>query len=76
MSFRSLSAEEREAITETRIRLFSGRNGEAIEALLQRSGSRWSIEEFAIANGMAVTDRFHEGQIVKVAVAEVYTSRR
>ncbi len=75
-SFRPLSAEERAVITETRIRLIAGQKNESIEALIQRSGSQWSTEEFAVANGMTDADRLDEGQIVKVAVMEVYTSPR
>ena len=75
-SFRPLSASERGAITESRIRLFAGRNGETIEALLQRTGSIWTKEEFAVANGLASTDRLHDEQLVKAAVVEAYTSKK
>lgn len=71
-SFRPLSASERSAITEKRIRLFAARPGETIEALIQRTGSTWNKEELAVANALAVTDVLHEGQVIKVAIAEPY----
>lgn len=73
-SFRSLTPSERAGITETRIRLVTGRDGEAIDALVQRTGSAWNQEELAVANGLTATDRLHEGQLVKVAVKEAYLS--
>jgi predicted Zn-dependent protease len=75
-SFRPLSASERGAITETRIRLAAARQGETIESLVQRTGSAWSKEECAVSNGVALTDRLREGQVLKVAMKEVYMSKK
>ncbi len=75
-SFRPLTASERAAITEKRIRLFPGRQGETLDALVERTGSAWKKEEVAVANGLAVTDTLREGQLLKVAIAEPYLSGR
>ncbi len=71
-SFRSLTQSERAAITETRIRLVAGRDGESIEDLRQRTGSVWSNEEIAVANGLSVSDRIRQGRLMKIAKTEIY----
>jgi len=75
-SFRPLTASERSGITETRIRLVAGRGGESIGELKQRTGSAWSVEEIAVANGLNLSDKIHEGQLLKVAKTEAYTPNR
>jgi len=75
-SFRPLTAAERSGITETRIRLVAGRGGESIGELKQRTGSAWSVEEIAVANGLNLSDKLHEGQLLKVAKTEAYTPNR
>ncbi|GKS59346.1 hypothetical protein YTPLAS18_28730 [Nitrospira sp.] len=75
-SFRPLTALERSSITETRIRLVTGREGETIGALKQRTGSAWSEEEIAVANGLEVSDKIRGGQLLKVAKTEPYTSNK
>lgn len=71
-SFRPLTQSELAAITETRIRLVVGRDGESIEDLKQRTGSAWSTEKIAVVNGLAVSDRIRQGQVVKIAKTEAY----
>jgi len=75
-SFRPLTASERAGITEMRIRLVTGRDGETIGELKQRTGSAWSEEEIAVANGLNVSDQIREGQLLKVAKTESYTPNR
>ncbi|MDH4328057.1 MAG: M48 family metalloprotease [Nitrospira sp.] len=75
-SFRPLTQSERAGITETRIRLVTGRDGETIGALKQRAGSAWSQEEIAVVNGLNVSDKIREGQLLKVAIIEAYTSAK
>ena len=71
-SFRPLSAEERDAIHEKRIRLVKARAGERLESLIARSNSSWKEKQTAIANGLVGTESLNEGQIIKVVVAEPY----
>jgi predicted Zn-dependent protease len=71
-SFRPLTQSERASITETRIRLVAGRDGESIEDLRQRTGSAWSNEEIAVANGLSVSDRIRQGRLMKIAKTETY----
>jgi predicted Zn-dependent protease len=71
-SFRPLSASERANVTEKRIRLAKARAGETIEDLTSRTHSAWKKEEVAVANGLTLTDRLHEGQMLKVAIKERY----
>jgi predicted Zn-dependent protease len=74
-SFRPLSSADREEITERRLRLVRAREAETLGALVTRSHSIWKAEEVAIANGMPLEARLHEGQLIKIAVVERYLHR-
>jgi hypothetical protein len=58
---------------EQRIRLVHAQ-GEPLDELIARSHSSWSKEEVAVANGLNGTETSPEGQVVKVAVPELYAS--
>ena len=75
-SFRPLSASERDGIKEKRIRLVKARAGESIEALATRTSSAWKKEQIAVMNNLAVGDQLQEGQVIKVAIAEHYESKK
>ena len=75
-SFRPLSASERAGITEQRIRLVQARAGESIEALAARTNSAWKKEQIAVMNNLAPGDQLKEGQVIKVAIAELYESKK
>jgi len=75
-SFKPLTAAERASIKENRIRLITAKAGETIGDVAARSGTAWTKEEMAVANGMTVTTALTEGQLVKVAMTEPYESRR
>jgi len=72
-SFRALPSSERRAIRESRLRLRAARAGETPAALTERTGSTWSAEELALANGVDDDTRFRAGRRVKVAVSEPYS---
>jgi predicted Zn-dependent protease len=74
-SFRPLSASERSGIKEKRIRLVKAQAGESIEALAARVHSAWKVEEVAVANGLIATAPLRDGQVLKVAVEELYEPR-
>jgi predicted Zn-dependent protease len=74
-SFRPLTPAERAGVRELRLRLVKARGGETLEALGLRSGSAWSKEAIAVANGLTVTAPLREGQLIKVAVAEPYVAK-
>jgi predicted Zn-dependent protease len=74
-SFHPLSGHERARITETRVRLFTARKGETIEALAARTHSAWKTDEVAVINGLVAATPLREGQVLKVAVEERYESR-
>jgi predicted Zn-dependent protease len=75
-SFRPLSAAERAGIKEKRVRLVKAQAGESIEALAARTNSAWKKEQIAVMNNLAVGDQLKEGQVIKVAIAEPYESKR
>lgn len=51
------------------------RAGETIEDLPSRTHSARRKEEVAVAYDLTPTDRLHEGQVFKVAIAERYEAR-
>ena len=75
-SFRPLLAFERAGIKEKRIRLVKAQAGESIEALAARTNSAWTKEQIAVMNNLALEDQLKEGQVIKVAVAEPYESKK
>lgn len=74
-SFRPLTASERAAVKETRIRLVRARAGETLDALAARTSSAWTKEEIAVFNGLPVGARLDDGRPIKVAVTEPYRSK-
>jgi predicted Zn-dependent protease len=75
-SFRPLSPDERAGIRENRIRLVKAREGENIRALAARSETVWKPEQVAVANNLTDYEPLHEGQVIKIAVAEPYEGRK
>ncbi|HEY6084302.1 MAG TPA: M48 family metalloprotease [Nitrospira sp.] len=75
-SFRPLTASERAGVKEKRIRLVPARAGETIGALAARTNSAWTENEIAVANGLAVEKPLQESRLLKVAIAELYESKK
>src|SRR5437667_1943019 len=73
-SFRPLTASERRAIRETRLRIARARQGKTIGDVVRRTGSAWSAEEAAVANEVAPGDVLGGGRPVKVAMTEPYVA--
>jgi len=74
-SFRPLRASERRSIRELRLRVRAARAGETPVEIAKRTGSSWDAEHVAVANEVAVGDRFDAGWAVKLAVPQAYTPR-
>ncbi|MDJ0788305.1 MAG: M48 family metalloprotease [Myxococcota bacterium] len=74
-SFRRLRPHEREGIRQSRLRVRDAEAGETPAALVERTGSSWSAEALAVANGVELDARFSAGQPVKVAMPEPYLGR-
>ena len=75
-SFRPLRAEERERITEVRLRTRPMRADETLAAFVARTAGVWKVEQIAVANGVTVDAKLHEGFEVKVPIRQRYTGRR
>jgi predicted Zn-dependent protease len=65
-SLRPLRAADRQRIREDRLAVVAARSGETIGALLERSGSRWSAEEAAVANAILTGSRLEGGRWIKI----------
>jgi predicted Zn-dependent protease len=50
--------------------------GESIEALAARTNSAWKVEQIAVVNNLSPGDQLKEGQVIKVAIAEPYESKK
>jgi len=75
-SFRAMTPADAAQIRETRLRVATARAGERLADVVRRTGSVWSGEELAVANGLAADVRLAAGQLIKVAVPEPYRDRR
>jgi predicted Zn-dependent protease len=73
-SFRPLTPEDREAITELRLRTVRARPGESLAALSARSGNEWSETYTGVVNRLVLGEPLAPGTRVKVAVREPYAS--
>ncbi len=73
-SFRPLSPDERAAIEVSRLRIVRAGAGESLERLSERASNAWSLEQTNVANGFTGPLRLTEGQPVKVANREPYTT--
>jgi predicted Zn-dependent protease len=71
-SVRPLGPADRKRVREARLRVVDAKRGETLAALLERSGSAWSPERAAAANGIAANAALQSGQPVKVARWEPY----
>jgi predicted Zn-dependent protease len=73
-SFRPLKQAERAEIRESRLRVTGARAGETLEQLVERTGSSWTPEETAVANGIKVGVALPDGKPIKLAMPEPYRS--
>jgi len=75
-SFRPLSAEARQSIRESRLRIVPARAGETLPELSERTGNLWNVQETAVMNGLYANAILASGQRVKVALPERYGALR
>ena len=74
-SFRALRSRERNSLEESRLRVRNARSGEKSAGVAKRTGSTWSPEALAVANGIEVDTPFRKGRPLKVAIPQAYTPR-
>ncbi len=74
-SFRPLRSHERSSLEEARLRVRTTRSGETPAGVAKRTGSTWSPEALAVANGIEVGAVLEEGRPLKVAIPQAYTPR-
>ncbi len=72
-TFRPLAEAQRRTIGVARLRLATARPGESLAQLGARVESAWSVEQTAVANGLAVDEVLESGRLVKVAVVEPFS---
>jgi predicted Zn-dependent protease len=75
-SFRAMTPADTAQIRETRLRVATARAGERPAEIARRTGSAWSADEIAVANGLSADTPLAAGQPIKVAVPEPYRNRR
>jgi len=75
-SFRPLTEEERNSVTELRLRIVDALEGETLASLGQRTGNQWSVVETAVHNAIRPGDPLEAGRKVKIAVRVPYNPHR
>ncbi len=71
-SFRPLTAQQRDSIRETRLRIASARAGESLKQLGARTANAWDLQRTAVFNDLFANATLREGQLVKIAVSQPY----
>ncbi len=71
-SFRPLTANDRSRIRVVRLRITKARDGETMASVAARTGSRRSVRELEVLNGVSAGARLRAGQSVKFVREERY----
>jgi len=75
-SFRPLRRDERERMTEARLRPRPARAGEDVAAFVTRTGGTWKADQTAVANGIEAGAALQDGFVMKVPIRRRYTDRQ
>ncbi|MDG2305374.1 MAG: M48 family metalloprotease [Candidatus Binatia bacterium] len=71
-TFRPLTKSDRSRIRVERLRVVKTRGGETVASLAKRTGSRWSVRDLEVLNGVASGARLPAGEAVKIVREERY----
>ncbi len=71
-SFRRLTEQDREQISELRLRVAIAQEGESLRTLGRRVGNEWDPNETAVVNGLHIAKSLAAGQLVKIARREPF----
>lgn len=74
-SFRSLTDAERDQIFENHLGIATGREGESLKELSERTGNQWNLQRTAVMNDLFTNQPLRQGQLVKIAVPRPYPPR-
>src|SRR5262249_30141368 len=69
-SFRLLRRDERERMTEVRLRARLARTGEGVAAFVMRIGGTWKPDQTAVANGIDAGATLQDGFVMKVLIRQ------
>jgi predicted Zn-dependent protease len=72
LGLRGLTDEERDGVMVDRLRIARARGGESLEALLERTGSKWGPEQTAVANALDANEPLSSGARIKVPLQQRY----
>jgi predicted Zn-dependent protease len=72
LSFRPLTSNERASIRETRLRIVPAKAGESLSELSARTGNELDFALTAVVNGIDPNNPLTDGQLVKIAVSQLY----
>src|SRR5262249_14629858 len=75
-SFRPLRRDERERMTEVRLRARPARTGEGVAAFVTRTGGTWKPDQTAVANGSDAGATLQDGFVMKVPIRQRYNDRQ
>ena len=75
-SFRPLTPQQRNSVSETRLHIATAHEGENIKTLSERTGNEWDLQTTAVFNDIFATEPLTAGTLVKIAVTRPYEPRR
>jgi predicted Zn-dependent protease len=75
-SFRPLTQQQRNSVSETRLHIVAAHEGENIKTLSERTGNEWDLQTTAVFNDIFATEPLTAGTLVKIAVTRPYEPRR
>ncbi len=75
-SFRKATEQDLARVKVDKLRIRNARSGETIGDLVKRTGSKWSAEMAAIANGIDTNTGIETGTPIKVSIEEPYRPKR
>ena len=74
LTLRPLTASDRSSITAKRLRAVPAKQGETLQTFAARTQNSWTPAYTALVNGLATTVTLNEGQLLKIAREEPWTS--
>ncbi|MBW2414293.1 MAG: M48 family metalloprotease [Deltaproteobacteria bacterium] len=74
-SFRPISAAERAQVTEERLRLRTAGAGEKFDQIRRDTGTTWTAQSLAVANGLDLDGQPAAGALLKIPVPQPYPPR-
>lgn len=74
-SFRPLTPRQRSSVRESRLRVVPALAEESLGELSARTRNEWNLQQTAVMNALFADARLAEGQLIKIAVSQAYSTK-